>query len=71
MLPAICKDPFHYIPWGLSKPNINDLWSVVLQKIFKELAKKYTKLPIIPSKENIPTEFEANPCIGSREKYIK
>ena len=48
------KDPFHYIPWGLSKPNINDLWSVVLQKIFKELAKKYTKLPIIPSKLEYP-----------------
>ena len=50
----ICKDPFHYMPWGLSKPNINDLWSVVLQKIFKELAKKCTKLPIIPSKLEYP-----------------
>ena len=42
--PLICFDR----SWGISKPIMNDFWSVVLSKIFEELAKKCTELPIIP-----------------------
>ena len=65
---------------------MKDFWSVVSEKkIFKKIAKKYTKLPIIQNRGSTPiwtilvvgntrdinTKFEATSCSGLKEvKYV-
>ena len=73
-----------FSPWGLSKPNMNDFWSVHLWKISLRIGQKMHKITHNSMKNtgstailrnlvgvhqrNIHTKFEANPSSGSRKE---